>query len=82
MTKRIVFRGVDHSDLIEQYANELIHGLVLEQVVTENGNIAPGDYLTSSSTPGVAMKSNGSGPVIGQALSSYDGQDVGIVLAL
>jgi hypothetical protein len=43
------------------------------KVNLENGPITIGDYLTSSSTPGVAMKALRSGSVVGQALESYDG---------
>ena len=51
------------------------------KVVTENGTIKIGDYLTASSTPGVAMKSTG-GPVIGQAMSEYDGVGTGMVVVI
>jgi len=39
----------------------------------ENGPIEPGDYLTSSSTPGLAMKATAAGQIIGTALTAYDG---------
>ncbi len=55
-------------------------GRVPVKVSTENGPIRPGDFLTSGSIPGVAMKSTKAGPVIGQALTSYDGVGVGTVL--
>ncbi len=55
-------------------------GRVPVKVVTENGSIVPGDYLTPSSTPGVAMKSTGLGPIVGQAMSSYEEEGVGVVL--
>ncbi len=45
------------------------------------GKVNVGDYLTSSTTAGVAMKAQKSGPVVGQALSSYEGEGVGSVLA-
>ncbi len=48
-------------------------GRVPVKVSLENGPIQKGDYLTSSSTPGFAMKSTRPGMVIGQALSGYDG---------
>ncbi len=41
-------------------------------VSDENGPIAIGDYLTSSSIPGVAMKATKPGVVIGQALEPFD----------
>ena len=46
-------------------------GRVPVKVSTENGAIAPGDPLTSSSTPGVAMKATQSGPIVGKALESF-----------
>ena len=48
-------------------------GRVPVNVSNENGAIVPGDYLTTSSTPGVAMKATEAGPVIGIAMSSSDG---------
>ena len=57
-------------------------GRVPVKVTTENGNILPGDYLTTSSTPGVAMKATKSGVVLGQALTSFAGpsEEIGMVL--
>ncbi len=43
------------------------------KVSLENGPIKKGDLLTSSSTPGVAMKATKSGMTIGMALEDYDG---------
>ncbi len=54
-------------------------GRVPVKVTTENGEIKPGDYLTSSSIPGVAMKATKSGAIIGQAMSSYSEQGIGKV---
>ncbi len=48
-------------------------GRVPVKVNLENGPIHAGDYLTSSSTTGQAMKATAPGMVIGQALSSFDG---------
>lgn len=48
-------------------------GHVPVKVSLEGGAIEPGDKLTSSSTPGVAMKATGPGEIIGTALTSYDG---------
>jgi hypothetical protein len=55
-------------------------GRVPVKVSTENGDIMPGDYLTSSSIPGVAMKATRSGQVIGQALTGYSGTEIGSVV--
>jgi parallel beta-helix repeat protein len=52
-------------------------GRIPTKVNTQNGNIAVGDYLTISSTPGVAMKSLGGGMVIGRALQSYSAAGTG-----
>jgi len=56
-----------------------LSGRVPVKVTTENGKIRAGDYITSSSIPGVAMKAIKSGPVIGQALSDFDGDGIGMV---
>ncbi|MBI2036678.1 site-specific integrase [Candidatus Microgenomates bacterium] len=45
-------------------------GRVPVKVSTENGPIETGDYLTSSSIPGVAMKATRAGQVVGKALES------------
>jgi cytoskeletal protein CcmA (bactofilin family) len=50
-------------------------GRVPVNVSLENGPIQVGDPLTSSSTPGVAMKATGPGDIIGTALESYDGTE-------
>ena len=57
-----------------------LSGRVPVKVVTENGAIVPGDYLSPSSIPGVAMKAMDGGLVVGQAMSTYDGEDIGTVL--
>ena len=57
-----------------------LSGRIPVKVSIENGDIRTGDYLTPSSIAGVAMKSNGIGPVIGQAMSNYSGSEVGVVV--
>lgn len=47
-------------------------GRVPVKISLENGPICIGDYLTSSSISGVAMKATKPGRVIGQALEAYD----------
>ncbi|MCL6096364.1 MAG: site-specific integrase [Patescibacteria group bacterium] len=47
-------------------------GRVPTKVSDENGPILPGDYLTSSSIPGVAMKATEPGEVVGKALDAFD----------
>lgn len=57
-----------------------LSGRIPVKVSTENGSIKPGDYLTTSNTPGVAMKATNPGPTIGIALESYGGKGQGKVL--
>lgn len=40
----------------------------------ENGSVKAGDYLTSSSIPGHAMRATGAGPIIGKALQDSPGE--------
>jgi hypothetical protein len=47
-------------------------GRVLTKVTTENGSINAGDFLTTSSTPGHAMKAIVSGHTLGKALQSFN----------
>lgn len=55
-------------------------GRVPVKVSTENGKIKPGDYLTASSIPGVAMKATKAGNVVGQAMGGYDEEGIGRVV--
>ncbi len=50
-------------------------GEMLVNVSTNNGNIFKGDYLTSSSIPGVAQVADSSGTVVGVALEDYSSDD-------
>jgi excisionase family DNA binding protein len=58
-----------------------LSGRVPVNVSTENGPINPGDLLTSSSIPGVAMKATKAGRTIGMAMGSFTGEGVGTVTA-
>ena len=49
-----------------------LNGRVPVKVSTENGPVKAGDYLTASSTPGVAMKATKPGQMIGTALEDFD----------
>ncbi len=63
--------------------NLALAGRVPVRVSLVNGAIKPGDYLTTSDIPGVAMKATRAGPVIGRALGSFSGDGgmpTGIVL--
>ncbi len=57
-------------------------GRVPVKVTGENGPIAIGDAITSSSIPGVGMKAIKSGRVVGFALQSFNGEGVGYVKIL
>jgi site-specific recombinase XerD len=50
-------------------------GRVPVKVSSENGQVQAGDYLTISSTPGVAMKATKFSKVIGRALEAYTGSE-------
>jgi hypothetical protein len=54
-------------------------GRIPVMVSDENGPIRPGDLLTSSSTPGVAMRATKPGAIIGQALTGFGGKKFGVV---
>ena len=59
-------------------------GRVPVKVSKENGDIQPGDLLTPSSIPGVAMKATKAGVIIGQATTWFDDRfetDVELVVA-
>lgn len=57
-----------------------LSGRVPVKISTENGKITAGDYLTTSSIPGVAMKSTKAGAIIGTAMMSFDSEGVGQIL--
>ncbi len=57
----------------EQFASIALAGRVPVKVDASFGAITAGDPLSPSPVPGVAMKANGRGPVIGIALESFDG---------
>ena len=57
-----------------------LSGRVPVRVTSANGAIKPGDYLTSSMDAGVAMKAIKAGYVLGQALTSFDGDGEGEVM--
>jgi hypothetical protein len=58
-----------------------LSGRVPVKVSTENGEIKAGDYLTTSSTSGVAMKATKAGAIIGTAMTGYNKDGVGMVVA-
>lgn len=58
-----------------------LSGRVPVQVTNENGPIKPGDFLTTSSTPGVAMKATKAGAIIGQAMTGHESGERGMITA-
>ncbi len=71
----------DNAHLITQAKTVVaLVGRARVKVSLENGSIAPGDPLTSSSTPGVAMKATKAGKIIGYALA--EAEQAGEVLVL
>lgn len=59
------------------WANVGMLGQVYTKVSVENGNIQPGDPLTTSSVTGVAMKATKAGRIVGYALDTFDGTKSG-----
>ncbi len=65
------FRLSQEDGVLENPTKVALAGRVPVKVSTENGPIERGDYLTSSSTPGVAMKATRPGAVVGKALEEF-----------
>ena len=67
----------------EGYVPVALSGRIPVKVSAENGRVKAGDYLTTSSVPGVAMKATKAGSIIGQAMQdfSYMDNDIGLVVA-
>ncbi len=57
------------------WANVGMLGQVEVKVNTQNGPIYPGDRLTTSDTPGVAMKATRAGQILGRALGTFTDAD-------
>jgi hypothetical protein len=55
-------------------------GRVPVRVSTEGGSIEPGDSLTTSSVPGIAMKATRAGMVLGRAMEPFNGEGIGKIL--
>ncbi len=78
----LLLSGINESDGSTNLVNPTpvaLSGRVPTYVSSENGPIAVGDYLTISSTPGVAMLATNPGQTIGVALQSYNGSGVGTI---
>jgi hypothetical protein len=64
----------------EEYNKLALAGRVPTKVTSENGPILPGDYITSSSTPGAGMKATEPGMVVGMALEGFSGETGSIIV--
>jgi hypothetical protein len=69
--------GMGVNDTSSSTAPVALIGRVPLKVVAENGPIAVGDPITTSSTPGVGMKATRPGRIVGIALNVWDGEGVG-----
>lgn len=84
------FLGADKDGVTEVVADEVpvaVLGIVPVKVSAENGPIQPGDLLTTSSTPGHAMRCRGLelcfGRTLGKALEALpEGQNTGVIRVL
>ncbi len=57
-----------------------LSGRVPVKISTKNGDIRPGDYITTSDIPGVGMKATRAGHAIGKALTGFAGGSEGTVM--
>ena len=57
-----------------------LNGRVPVNVTTSNGDIVPGDYITTSDIAGVGMKATEPGHVIGKALTGLSGTERGTII--
>jgi hypothetical protein len=71
-----IFGVLSLDNLKENAFKPIVFGKTQIKVSTKNGEIKPGDYLTSSDIPGVAMKATEPGRVIGIALEKFDGNSI------
>jgi hypothetical protein len=69
----VTLGSIDSETHKEDHRALALSGRVPAKVSTENGEIKIGDYLTSSSIPGVAMKATGFAKVVGMAMENYSG---------
>ena len=74
--------GADIFEAAEYPRPVALSGRVPINVSTKNGPIKRGDLLTASSLPGVAVRTDKAGQVIGSALEDYDAptDEVGKIL--
>lgn len=67
--------NINQSDKNVQRYQVVSTGTVGVNVSTVNGNIAKGDLITSSNTPGIGMKANKAGFILGTSLDSYSSKN-------
>lgn len=67
-------------EFIEGHVPIALAGRVPTFVTAENGSIKPGDPLTTSSTPGYAMKATEAGPIVGYAMESHESGSGSIIV--
>lgn len=65
---------------ITKGVNVATHGRAKVKVSAENGQVKIGDYLTTSSKPGLAMRATKAGMVLGRAMTAQDTDDMVVVL--
>jgi hypothetical protein len=84
-TKPGLIGGAADGESTEGKVPLAVAGIVPVKVTTENGPVRPGDLLTSSSTPGHAMRASRDkvsvGVVLGKALEAF-AEGTGVVRAL
>ncbi|MCH8049240.1 hypothetical protein IH979_00840, partial [Patescibacteria group bacterium] len=67
-------------DFLPGHVPIALAGRVPTYVSGENGDITPGDPLTSSSKPGYAMKATKPGPIVGYAMEPFSGGTGSIIV--
>ena len=77
----LVIGELQENNVGHRWTPVALAGRIPVKVSAENGIIKPGDYLTTSSVPGVAMKATRAGPIIGQALMYYNNIEPGTTIA-
>ncbi|HOY30936.1 MAG TPA: hypothetical protein PKW80_03565 [Bacteroidales bacterium] len=76
---------IGNSNINDNNGNKILVGMmgvISTKVCNETGSIAIGDYVTTSSVTGVAMKAVKSGYVIGRALEAYNDGTLGYIKVL